>query len=134
MTPKLPNLNAIQAEPNQSNSTVSRQSKKEKELFEHDKLKNAHNREQRARNVLHYAILAILGLIGVCLAFGIIIRVFHLVAAESLLWLTTAQLESLDNIFKLATSGALGGLITKYLSRNVEEWLRCFLEYGQLIC
>ncbi|PIQ20804.1 MAG: hypothetical protein COW65_12845 [Cytophagales bacterium CG18_big_fil_WC_8_21_14_2_50_42_9] len=120
MTPKLPNLNAIQAETPPSSST-SRQSKKEKELFEHDKLKNAHNREQRARNVLHYAILALLGLVGFCLAAGIIIRVIHLVASESVMWLTKAQLDTLDDLFKLASSGVLGGLLTRYLTRNVEE-------------
>jgi len=120
MTPKLPNLNAIQAESTPSSST-SRQSKKEKELFEHDKLKNAHNREQRARNVLHYAILVLLGLVGFCLAAGIVVRVIHLVASESIMWLTKAQLDTLDDIFKLASSGVLGGLLTRYLTRNVEE-------------
>jgi len=120
MTPKLPNLNAIQAETTPSSST-SRQSKKEKELFEHDKLKNAHNREQRARNVLHYAILTLLGLVVLCLAAGIIIRVIHLVASASVMWLTQAQLDTLDDLFKLASSGVLGGLITRYLTRNVEE-------------
>lgn len=121
MSPKSPNLNAIQAESSQPGNIASRQSKKEKELFDHDKLRNAHTREQRAKNLIHFGILIILSLIGLCLMSAIVVRVIHLFASERFMWLTAGQLNILDNMFKFAASGTLGALLTKYLNRNAED-------------
>ena len=121
MSPKSPNLDAIQAEASQVSPAASRQSRKEKELFDQDKLRNAHTREQRAKNMIHFGILIILSLVGLCLMVAIVIRVIHLFASEKYMWLTAAQLDTLDNMFKFAASGTIGALLTKYLNKNVED-------------
>jgi hypothetical protein len=120
-SPNIPNLDAIQAQPRAFDANALKQGQQEDDWFAQDKKQKAHFRDQRAKNVLHYGILLLIGLVGISLACAIVVRVFHLVASDKAMWLTTEQLDTLDNFFKFAATGALGGLLTKYLTRNVIE-------------
>jgi len=119
--PSFPNLAAIQPQPLPSDAAALRQGEKEDDWFAQDKKKQAHFREQRAKSLIHYLILAIIFLIGFCLAGALIVRACHLILPESWMWLKPGQIQVLDNIGKLAITGALGGFLTRYLTKNAEE-------------
>lgn len=120
-SPIPPNLNAIQSQPLPSNPEALRQGQKEGDWFAQDKRKRAHSREQRAKGVIHYTLLAIIVLAGFCLAVALLTRAFHLIAPQELMWLKEPQLDTLDELAKFAATGALGGFLTKYLTRNSED-------------
>ena len=120
-SPIPPNLNAIQSQPLPLNPDALRQGQQEDDWFAQDKRKRAHSREQRAKGVIHYTLLAIIILAGVCLAGALLTRAFHLIAPEELMWLKEPQLNTLDQLAKFAATGALGGFLTKYMSRNSEN-------------
>ena len=117
-TPPLPDLSAIKGEKRLTRKTTLAAA--EQDWFEQDKRKGAHQRDQRAKNVIHYTILSLLIVAGVCLGIGGIIRVCHLILPADKLWLTKEQIDFIDHLAQLAGSGVLGGLLTKYLSRNIE--------------
>jgi len=119
--PNFPNLAAIQPQPLPSDPAALRQGEKEDDWFAQDKKKQAHFREQRAKSLIHYLILGIIFLIGFCLAGALIVRALHLILPESWMWLTAAQIEVIDDIGKLTITGALGGLLTRYLNKNAED-------------
>ena len=120
-SPNILNLDAIKSQPRAFDANALKQGQIEDDWFAQDVKQKAHFRNQQAKNVLHYGILLLIGLVGICLACAIVVRVFHLIASDKVMWLTTAQLDTLDNFFKFAATGALGGLLTKYLNRNVIE-------------
>lgn len=119
--PKSPNLAAIQPQPLPSDPAALRQGEKEDDWFAQDKKKRAHFREQRAKSLIHYLILSLIILAGICLAGVLLVRACHLVLPSRWMWLTTAQIQVLDSIAKLAITGALGGFLTRYLTKNAEE-------------
>ncbi|OUJ71227.1 hypothetical protein [Hymenobacter crusticola] len=117
-TPRLPDLSAIRGEKRPARKTNLATA--EQDWFEQDKRKGAHRRDQRAKNVIHYTVLSLVVVAGICLAVGIVIRVCHLILPADQLWLTKEQTDFIDHLAQLAGSGVLGGLLTKYLSRNIE--------------
>ncbi|WP_324671539.1 hypothetical protein [Hymenobacter sp. GOD-10R] len=117
-TPPLPDLSAIRGEKRPTRKT--KLATDEQDWFEQDKRKGAHRRDQRAKNVIHYTVLSLVVVAGICLAVGIVIRVCHLILPQNELWLTKEQTDFIDHLAQLAGSGVLGGLLTKYLGRNIE--------------
>ncbi|WP_181303962.1 hypothetical protein [Rufibacter sp. XAAS-G3-1] len=112
-------LSAIKASP--PPQAGLRKAKEEDEWFTNDRRKREHQREQGARTIIHWAIqgnIIVAGItIGICLA----VRGFHLIAAEDYKWLQPEQIDLLDNLAKYAGSGAVGSLLTRYLTKNIDN-------------
>jgi hypothetical protein len=112
-------LEAIKASP--PPPAALRKAKEEDEWFTNDRRKREHQREQGARTIIHWAIqgnIIVAGIIiGICLA----VRGFHLIASEDYKWLQKEQIDLLDNLAKYAGSGAVGSLLTRYLTKNIEN-------------
>jgi len=119
-TPK-PDLSAIQAEKRPTRRGALKAAEQEKDWFEEDKRKGKHRRDQQARNLLHWVLLVLLVAAGFILLVAIIVRSCHIFLPPEQFWLNKEQLGFIDHLFQLAGSGFLGGLITRYLTRNFEE-------------
>ncbi|WP_210465790.1 hypothetical protein [Rufibacter roseolus] len=111
-------LAAIRASP--PPPAALRKAKEEDEWFASDRRKREHQREQGAKTIIHWAIQGNIIIAGIVIAICIGVRGFHLIAAEEWKWLTKEQVEVLDNLAKYAGSGAIGSLLTRYLTKNVD--------------
>ncbi|ALJ00039.1 hypothetical protein [Rufibacter tibetensis] len=113
------NLTAIKASP--PPQAALRKAKEEDEWFASDRRKREHQREQGARTIIHWAIQGNIIVAGIIIAICLGVRGFHLIAAEEYKWLQKEQIDLLDNLAKYAGSGAVGSLLTRYLTKNVEH-------------
>ena len=116
-----PDLSAIQAEKRPTRRGALQAAEQEKDWFEEDKRKGKHRRDQQARNLLHWVLLVLLVVAGVILLVGLVIRACHVFLPPDQFWLNKEQLDFIDHLFQLAGSGFLGGLMTRYLTRNIED-------------
>ncbi|WP_207431715.1 hypothetical protein [Sabulibacter ruber] len=112
-------LNAIKASP--LPQVGLRKAKEEDEWFARDRRTREHHREQGARTIIHWAIQGNIIVAGIVIAICIGVRGFHLIASEEWKWLQNEQIQLLDNLAKYAGSGAVGSLLTRYLTRNIEN-------------
>ncbi|KAA6430722.1 hypothetical protein ACD591_17925 [Rufibacter glacialis] len=112
-------LDAIRASP--PPTAGLRKAKEEDEWFASDRRKREHQREQGARTIIHWAIQGNIIVAGFIIAVCIAVRGFHLIAAEEYKWLDKEQVGLLDNLAKYAGSGAVGSLLTRYLTRNIDK-------------
>lgn len=81
---------------------------KEADFYSHDK-----ERQEGLKQFFHYLTiisLSIVFILAICL---IIIRAFHFVAPTCWKWLNQEELQALD---KTLFSGAIGGILSKYMS------------------
>ncbi|MBC3539339.1 hypothetical protein ACFSC6_17475 [Rufibacter sediminis] len=111
-------LGAIRASP--PPQAALRKAREEDEWFASDRRKREHQREQGARTIIHWAIQANIIMAGIIIAICLGVRGFHLIAAEDWKWLTKEQVDLLDNLAKYAGSGAVGSLLTRYLTKNID--------------
>ncbi|MBC8082639.1 MAG: hypothetical protein H7Z21_05450 [Hymenobacter sp.] len=116
-----PDLSAIQAEERPTQREALQTAEQEKDWFEEDKRRGKHRRDQQARNLLHWLLLLLLMAAGLILLVALVIRACHVFLPPAQFWLSKEQLGFIDHLFQLAGSGFLGGLMTKYLTRNLEE-------------
>ena len=93
----------------------------ESEWFQHDKKRRAHRREQQAKGIIHIIIQMNLIGAGIAIMFCIFVRAAHLIIPVKFQWLSATQIDLLDDLAKYAGSGAIGGLLTRYLQKNVEN-------------
>lgn len=103
-------LSKIKAEP--APAQPSDQSKQEdKDLFGRDP-----HRQEALKQAIHTAVIWGLRIAAACVILCFIVRVFHLAAPDSMLWLTAERLQKIDN---LLFSGALGAFISRYLGQII---------------
>lgn len=86
-----------------------------------ERLNAAHERDEQAKRWIHKIILANIFVAGACVAGAFIIRTLHLLLPTRIMWLDKAQVETLDTLAKLVTTGALGSLLTRYLNKNFDS-------------
>lgn len=91
-------------------SAVSQTTNREEDTY----LFDARKREEALKIVIHYITKTALIVIFTVLVTVFLIRIGHFIIPENLRWLSETQLQTLDKFF---FSGALGGIMTKHISK-----------------
>ena len=87
-----------------------------KSKSESDYLKNDKKRQERVKNVFNTIFVCILWIAFVLICFVLTARVIHLIAPDSLRWLSVDDISQID---KFLFSSALGGIVGKYFGRMI---------------
>jgi len=98
-----------------------RQGELEDDFFRRDKKRREHQREQQAKSVIHGIIQINIVVAGIVILVCIALRGLHLILPENWMWLNENQLNLLDSLGKYAGSGAVGSLLTRYLTKNADN-------------
>lgn len=69
-------------------------------------------RDEKTKEIVHWIFMWGLRLAGLGLAAVFLVRLWHLISPECLLWLSPERISDVD---KILFSGALGAIISKYL-------------------
>lgn len=85
----------------------------QKELFPKD-----HERKEGLKQTLHWAVIWGLRVAALMVIGVLIVRTWHLIAPENLMWLTNDKLQKIDN---LLFSGTLGALLSRYLNQAIPD-------------
>lgn len=93
---------------------------KEVDVFEQDKRAGAHRRDQRSRNTVNIAVVVLVCVAAFVACCGMLAWTWHALAATRLCWLETERLKTLEHLGQIAVGGALGGLLVKFLTKNIE--------------
>ena len=89
------------------------------EDIEKDEKRQSHHRRQTRKKVLQWLILGVLFFLVICAAIVFSIRMWHALAVQRLCWIDQDRLNDLDTLGKWVVTGALGGLLTKFVENNV---------------
>ena len=92
----------------------------EKELEKEEKTRK-HSRQQQSKDWIHKVILINIAMIGVCIAFGIVFRALHLFIPRDNFWIHADELAALDQAGLFIATGAVGGVLTKYLGQHTDS-------------
>jgi|CEGF01.1.fsa_nt_gi hypothetical protein len=100
-----------------SSPSNDQQALKEAQAFDNDDLeaqsrKANHDRTEELKKVVHWLFKWGVRTAGLALIMVFIVRVAHFILPESCTWLSTDRINDID---RLMFSGALGGLLAKYL-------------------
>lgn len=117
----LDELLASKSEPPDSVNKADSVAKAESDAFQKEKLETLTDealkdrqtrRDEKTKEIVHWIFMWGLRLAGLGLAAVFLVRLWHLISPECLLWLSPERISDVD---KILFSGALGAIISKYL-------------------
>lgn len=117
----LDELLASKSEPPDSVNKADSVAKAESDAFQKEKLEiltdealkdRQTRRDEKTKEIVHWIFMWGLRLAGLGLAAVFLVRLWHLISPECLLWLSPERISDVD---KILFSGALGAIISKYL-------------------
>jgi hypothetical protein len=103
-----------------SEKSLKRAETEEDDLFKDGKVRK-HEREQASKRAVHKVLLWNIYIGGIIVACAMVIRAYHFLMPIGWQWLDENGMKNIDGLVKYLFAGGLGSLLTKYLTRNVED-------------
>jgi hypothetical protein len=72
-------------------------------------------RSEQKKETIHRACMTMISVIGFCITFIIVVRIYHLFMPEDWCWLKDDRVQALDKFF---FSGTIGALLTSFLKKS----------------
>lgn len=95
---------------------ISESAKMASDTLDADGKEQEHNRHQKFRNHVNWAVLVIFWALAIGVALGMLVFVFHLLAPQPWHWLSDAQLDKLQTLLGAAL---LSSALTQYANKRM---------------